>query len=107
MSDLPELVHRPYNDPMIGKLLGVLLGAGLGAATSATLAVAEDGMDIPRETKGMIMGTMDHLKGVILREAPTIPAYVVNTDNVERADPETAKFILGILSSNQLNMWPH
>ncbi|MGB8314509.1 MAG: hypothetical protein WCE69_08490 [Aestuariivirga sp.] len=107
MSDLPEVVHRPYNDPMIGKLLGFLLRAGLAVVTSATLAIAEDGMAVPRETRGMIMGTMDHLKGVKLREAPAIPAYVVNTGNVERTDPETAKFILGILSSNQLDMWSH
>ena len=53
----------------------------------------------------MMLGTMAHLKSVKLQEAPAFPAYVVNNDNVLRADPETAKFIAGLLSNCLLDFW--
>ena len=53
----------------------------------------------------MILGTMVHLKGVKLREAPPIPAYSVNNDNVQRADEETARFIIGLSRNCLLDFW--
>ena len=53
----------------------------------------------------MIVGTMAHLKTVKLQDAPAIPAYVVNNDNVQQADPETTKFIAGLLRNCILDFW--
>ena len=37
---------------------------------------------MPLEKRGVILGTMAHLKTVKLQDAPANPAYVVNNDNV-------------------------
>ena len=100
-----DLVFRPYNGAMGGKILVVLFGVGVAVLAFASQAGAEDGRDIPREKRGMMLGTMAHLKSVKLQEAPAFPAYVVNNDNVLRADPETAKFIAGLLSNCLLDFW--
>ena len=76
--------------------------AGLALATPIR---ADDESDAPREKRGMIQGTMGHLKGVKLREAPPIPAYIVNNDNVQRADEETARFIIGLSRSCLQEFW--
>ena len=87
------------------KVLLALTGVGLAGIALATQAVAEDGSDIPLEKRGMILGTMANLKSVKLKQAPAIPAYIVNNDNIERADPETAQFIFGLLRNCQLDFW--
>ena len=51
------------------------------------------------------MGTMTHLRSVKLREAPPIPAYIVNNDNVQLADKETAMFILGLSRNCIQDFW--
>jgi hypothetical protein len=91
---------------MSRNVLLVLFGAGLAGITFTTPGRTEDGMEIPRETRGMIIGTMAHLKEVKLKEAPAVAPYIVNTNNVERADPETVKFIWGILYTSQLDFLP-
>ena len=53
----------------------------------------------------MILGTMSHLKTVKLQDAPAIPAYVVNNDNVQRADEETARFIIGLSRNCVQGFW--
>jgi heterodisulfide reductase subunit A-like polyferredoxin len=87
------------------KILAVVLGVGVAGLAFATQAGAEDRGGIPLEKRGIIAGTMAHLKSVTLHEAPAFPAYVVNNDSVERADPETAKFIAGLLSNCLLDFW--
>lgn len=81
-----------------------LFGVGLAGVTFAPQAGAEDGSNILLEKRGMILGTMAHLKSVKLHEAPAIPSYVVNNDNIKQSDSETAKFIAGILDNYQLKM---
>ncbi len=85
----------------------ILLASGVWVAglAFAIQAGAGDGSTIPLEKRGMIAGTMAHLKRVPLQETPAFPAYAVNNDNVERADPETAIFIAGLLSNCVLNFW--
>lgn len=100
-----DLVCRPYSDAMNRKILFAVLGIGAGFSAIGSQAGAEERSKIPLEKRGMILGTMAHLKSVKLQDAPVIPAYVVNNDNVLRADPETAKFIAGLLSNCILNFW--
>ena len=78
---------------------------GAGFAALAWQAGAEDWSKIPLEKRGMILATMVHLKGVKLREAPPIPAYIVNNDNVQRADEETARFIIGLSRNCLQEFW--
>jgi hypothetical protein len=100
-----NLVFRPYNGAMSRKILVALFGFGLVGLAFATPTGAEDGSDVPLEKRGMILGTMVHLKGVKLREAPPIPAYIVNNDNVQRADEETARFIIGLSRNCSQEFW--
>ncbi|MEQ1521912.1 MAG: hypothetical protein ABL936_11650 [Aestuariivirga sp.] len=100
-----DLVFRPYNGAMGGKILVVLFGVGVAVLAFASQAGAEDGRDIPREKRGIIAGTMAHLKRVTLHEAPALPAYVVNNDNVQRADEETARFIIGLSRNCVQDFW--
>ena len=90
---------------MRGKILLTLSGLGVAGVAFATQAGAEDGRDIPLEKRGMILGTMAHLKSVKLHEAPAIPAYIVNNGNVQRADPETARFIIGLSRNCVPDFW--
>ena len=53
----------------------------------------------------MIPGTLVHPRSVKLREAPPIPAYIVNNDNVQQADDETAKFIFGLSRNCIQDFW--
>ncbi len=87
------------------KILFTLFGVGAAAVVFATQAGAEEGSYIPLEKRGMILGTMAHLKSVKLREAPAFPAYIVDNDNVPRADFETAKFIAGLSRNCVQNFW--
>lgn len=87
------------------KILLVLVVIGVAGFDFAPQAGAVDGSNIPLEKRGIIAGTMAHLKRVTLHEAPAFPAYTVNNDNVERADPETAIFIAGLLSNCLLDFW--
>jgi hypothetical protein len=100
-----DLVFRPYNGAMCRKILLTAVGIGMAGVAFAMLAGAEDGSHIPLEKRGMILGTMVHLKVVKLREAPPIPAYIVNNDNVQRADEETARFIIGLSRSCLQEFW--
>ena len=90
---------------MRGKILLTLCGLGVAGVAFATQAGAEDGRDIPLEKRGMILGTMARLKSLKLHEAPAIPAYIVNNGNVLRADPETARFIIGLSRNCVLDFW--
>ena len=82
-----------------------LVGFGLAGLAFATPAGADGGGGVPLEKRGIILGTMVHLKGVKLREAPPIPAYIVNNDNVQRADEETARFIMGLSRNCLQEFW--
>lgn len=90
---------------MYRKVLLALIGAGLAGLAVARQAGAGGDSDITPEKRGMILGTMAHLKSVKLKEAPAIPIYVVNNDNIKRADPETAQYIFGLLRNCQLDFW--
>ena len=81
-----------------------LIGVGLAGVTFTPQAGAGDGNNIQLEKRGMILGTMAHLKIVKLHAAPAIPAYKVENENVQQADPETAKFIAGILDNYLLKL---
>lgn len=83
-----DLVFRPYYTAMGRKILLVLLGIGMAAF--ATQAGAEDGSDIPLEKRGMILGTMAHLKGVKLRAVGKLPDYVVSNDGMKKWEQEPA-----------------
>lgn len=63
---------------------------GVGVAAFAAQAGAEDGSDIPLEKRGMILGTMAHLRGVKLRAVAKLPDYVVNNDGVKKWEQEPA-----------------
>ena len=98
------LFFRPYNDVMSGKILLVVLGVGI--AVLATQACAEDGSEIPLEKRGMILGTMAHLKAVKLRAVAKLPDYVANNDDIKNWDPKPDQVIilynqLDILMGNQ------
>ena len=82
-----------------------LFGFAMAGLAFAKPTGAEDGSDFPLEKRGMILGTMAHLKTVKLQDAPAIPAYVVNNDNVDRADEETAKFIKGLSRNCVQGFW--
>ena len=100
-----DLVFRPYNGTMGRKILLVLFGIGVAGLAFATQAGAENGSDIRLEKRGIIANTMAHLRRVTLHEAPAFPAYVVNNDNVQRADEETARFIIGLSRNCLLDFW--
>ena len=104
MWRLSDFGWGAYSGPMNWKILLTLFGVGVAGVAIATQAGAEDGSDIPLEKRGMILGTMAHLKIVKLHAAPAIPAYKVENDYVQQADPETAKFIAGILDNYLLKM---
>ena len=55
----------------------------------ATPTGAEDGSYIPLEKRGMILGTMAHLKDVKLTAVAKLPDYVVNNDDAKKWDHET------------------
>lgn len=59
---------------------------GVGMAAFAAQASAGDGREIPLEKRGMILGTMAHLKGVKLRAVAKLPDYVVNNDEIRKWD---------------------
>ena len=100
-----DLVSRPYNDAMSRKIPVALSVFGIAGLVFAMQAGAEDGSAIPMEKRSMILGTMAHLGNVKLREAPPFPAYIVNNDNIQRADEETARFIIGLSSNCLQDFW--
>ena len=87
------------------KILLAIVGVGVTGLAFTTPTGAEDGNDTPLEKRGMIVGTLAHMNGVKLREAPPIPAYIVNNDNVQRADEETARFIFGLTRNCIQDFW--
>jgi hypothetical protein len=87
------------------KILLAAFAVGTASAVFSAQAGGEGGSDIPMERRGMILGTMSHLKAVKLREAPPVPAYIVNNDNVQRADEETARFIMGLSRNCLQGFW--
>ena len=86
------------------KILVAVFAVGVASAAFATQAGAEDGSDMPLDFS-ITMGTMAHLKTVKLQDAPAIPAYIVNNDNVQRADEETARFIMGLSRNCVQGFW--
>jgi malic enzyme len=105
MRHLSDFACWPYNEPMNKKLLLALFGVGAAGVAFAAQAGAEDGSDIALEKRGVILGTMAHLKSVKLQDASPIPAYIVNNDNVQRADEETARFIIGLSRNCVQDFW--
>ncbi len=100
-----DLVFRPYTDAMSRKIPVALSVFGIAGLVFAMQADADDGRAIPLEKRGMIPGTMAHLGNVKLREAPPFPAYIVNNDNIQRADEETARFITGLSRNCLQGSW--
>lgn len=106
-----DLVFRPYNGAMSRKILLAAAGVGAGFAALATFMDIERGSDaprpyIPRNDRGMIVGTMAHLKGVKLRAVARLPDYVANNDDINNWDPDPGHVIilynqLDILMGNQ------
>ena len=90
---------------MSRKILLTAFAVWMASAAFTPQVGAESGGDIPLEKRGMILDTMAHLKGVKLREAPPLPAYIVNNDNVQRADEETARFIMGLARNCLQGFW--
>jgi hypothetical protein len=90
---------------MSRKILWAAVGFGMTGFALSMQAVAENGSHAPLEKRGMIPGTLVHLRSVKLREAPPIPAYIVNNDNVQQADDETAKFIFGLSRNCIQDFW--
>lgn len=82
-----------------------VFGFGMTGFAFAVQAGAEGGSHVPLEKRGIILGTMVHLGGVKIREAPPIPAYIVNNDNVQQADEETARFIFGLSRNCVQDFW--
>jgi hypothetical protein len=90
---------------MSGKILVTLFGFGMAGLAFTTPTGADDRSNVPLEKRGMILGSMVHLTAVKLREAPPIPDFIVNNDNVRRADEETARFIMGLSRSCLQGFW--
>ncbi len=90
---------------MSRKILLAAFAVGLASAAFAPPAGAQDGSFRPLEKRGLILGTMAHLKAVKLQDAPAISDYTVNNDNVERADEETARFIIGLSRNCVQGFW--
>ena len=87
------------------KILLAAVGVGVGIAAIATLMDVERGPDIPKNSQGMIVGTMAHLKGVKLRAVARLPDYVASSD-IKNWDHEPGHMIilynqLDILMGNQ------
>jgi hypothetical protein len=87
---------------MSGKILLVVLGVGM--AVFAAQACAEDGSEIPLEKRGMILGTMAHLKGVKLRAVAKLPDYVVNNSENEPEVSAFVEFLTKYLGNTQLDL---
>ena len=81
-----------------------LFGVGMAGIAFATQAGAEDGNHILLENRGMILGTMAHLRSVKLREAPAIPAYIVNNADSEPEVPAIVEFITKYQGTTQLDI---
>jgi hypothetical protein len=71
---------------MSRKILLVILGVGVAGLASATLAGAGNGSKIPLEERGIIAGTMAHLKGVKLRAVAKLPDYFAKEDDIKNWD---------------------
>ena len=81
------------------------VGFGMTGVALSMQAVGESASHAPLEERGMRPGTLVHLRSVKAREAPPIPAYIVNNDNVQQADDETAKFIFGLSRNCIQDFW--
>jgi hypothetical protein len=94
-----NLVFRPYNGAMSRKILVAAVGVGAGIVAFATVMDFERGSDtprsyIPRIDRGMIVGTMAHLKGVKLRAVARLPDYVANTEDIKNWDHKPGHVIV-------------
>lgn len=93
------------------KILLAAAGVGAAFAALATFIDLDRGADdpkpfIPRNDRGMIVGTMAHLEGVKLKAVPKLPDYVANNDDFKNWDPDPGHVIilysqLDILMGNQ------
>ena len=77
---------------------------GVGMAVFAAQAGAADGREIPLEKRGMILGTMAHLKGVKLRAVAKLPDYVVNNPENEPEVSAIVEFLTKYLGTTQLDL---
>ncbi len=82
----------------------LLIVLGIGMAVFATQAGAEDGSEIPSEKRGMILGTMAHLKGVKLRAVAKLPDYLVNNSENEPEVSAFVEFLTKYLGTTQLDL---
>lgn len=78
----------------------------MGIAAIATFMDLERGPNIPKNSQGMIVGTMAHLKGVKFRAVARLPDYVANNDDIKNWDPKPGHVVilynqLDILMGNQ------
>lgn len=87
---------------MSGKILLVVFGVGM--AVFATQACTEDGSEIPKKKRGMIQGTMAHLKGVKLRAVAKLPEYVVNNPENEPEISAFVEFLTKYMGTTQLDL---
>lgn len=79
-------------------------GVGVGFAALVIFMNVERTSDIPKNSQGMIPGTMAHLRVVKLTAVAKLPDYAVNNDDVQRADMETALAIVRYSSHSQLEI---
>ena len=99
-------VFRPYNGAMGRKILLAAACVVVGFAALATFMDFERSPDVPIDGRGMIVGTMAHLKGVKLRAVARLPDYVADNDDIKNWDPDPGHVIilynqLDILMGNQ------
>jgi hypothetical protein len=99
-----DLVFRPYKDAMNTKIVLATMGIGIGFAALATLMNYGTSGQIPRNGRGMIVGTMAHLRGVKLKAVAKLPDYEVNNGDIQKADRETASAIIVYAGTTQLDI---
>ena len=81
-----------------------LVGFGLAGLALATPIRAEGVSDVPLEKRGIIMGTMAHLKGVKLRAVAELPDYIVNNPENEPEVSAIVEFLTKYLGTTQLDL---
>jgi|CXWL01.1.fsa_nt_gi hypothetical protein len=85
-------------------ILAALFGFGMAGLSFAMPTGAEDGSDVPLEKRGMILGTMVHLKGVKLRAVAKLPDYIVNNPENEPEVSAIVEFLTKYLGTTQLDL---
>lgn len=86
------------------KILLAATGVGVAFAAIAMFMDFERTSNVPRDSRGMVVGTMAHLKGVKLTAVAKLPDYVVDNGDVQKAYLETASAIIMYTGTTQLDI---